>query len=187
VSHCQCWNGRRIWRRSFSRMHPWYREGKASLPSMAYLQRLVVLNGLRDGLSPSRTATQWSMSGKTVQRLKSGILDYPKRVWSRPSLDVAFVAVCDAVLMALKGEGRSPLPRSLSDSASARLTQNLAGSQRGREGLAVSCPIEFRANLRRRAKPGVDLLSAIRIRFLNRPVRRKPPASWQHLRQTVSE
>jgi hypothetical protein len=55
-------------------MHPWYREGKASLPSMAYLQRLAVLNGLRDGLSPSRTATQWSMSGKTVQRLK------PKRV-----------------------------------------------------------------------------------------------------------
>ncbi len=78
------------------------------------------------------------------------------------------MAVCDAVLMALKGEGRSPLPRSLSDSASARLTQNLAGSQRGREGLAVSCPIEFRANLRRRAKPGVDLLSATRIRFLNR-------------------
>jgi hypothetical protein len=86
----------------------------------------------------------------------------------RPHLDVAFVAVCDAVLMALEGEGRSPLPRSLSDSASARLTQNLAGSQRGREGLAVSCPIEFRANLRRRAKPGVDLLSAIRIRLLNR-------------------
>ena len=87
----------------------------------------------------------------------------------RPHLDVAFVAVCDAVLMALEGEGRSPLPRSLSDSASARLTQNIAGSQRGSEGLAVCCPIEFRANLRRRAKPGVDLLSAIRIRPLNLP------------------
>jgi hypothetical protein len=73
--------------------------------------------------------------------------------------------------MALEGEGRSPLPRSLSDSGAARLTQNqtgeiLAGSQRGREGLAVSCPIEFRANLRRRANPGVDLLSAIRLQPL---------------------
>ncbi len=96
-------------------------------------------------------------------------------MWSRPSLDAAFVAVCDAVLMALEGEGRSPLPRSLSDSASARLTQNLARSQRGREGLAVSCPIEFRANLRRRAKPGVDLLSAIRIRLLNRAGPTKAP------------
>ena len=85
------------------------------------------------------------------------------------------MAVCDAVLMALEGEGRSPLPRSLSDSASARLTQNLAGSQRGREGLAVYCPIEFRANLRRRAKPGVDLLSAIRIRLLNRAGPTKAP------------
>ena len=44
----------------------------------------------------------------------------------RPSLDVVFVAVCDAVLRALKGERRSPLPTSLSGSASARLTQNQA-------------------------------------------------------------
>ncbi len=35
------------------------------------LERLAVLNGLRDGLSTSRIAKQWSMSGKTVQRLKS--------------------------------------------------------------------------------------------------------------------
>jgi len=39
----------------------------------------------------------------------------------------------------------------------------------------VSCPIEFRANLRRRAKPGVDLLSATRIRLLNRAGPTKAP------------
>ncbi len=42
----------------------------------------------------------------------------------RPSLDVVFVAVCDAVLRALKGERWSPLPTSPSGSASARLAQN---------------------------------------------------------------
>ncbi len=36
-------------------------------------ERLAVLNGLRDGLSTSRIAKQWSMSGKTFQRLKSRI------------------------------------------------------------------------------------------------------------------
>ncbi len=48
--------------------------------------------------------------------------------WSggRPPLEVDFVAVCDAVLRALKGERRSPLPTSPSGSASARLTQNQA-------------------------------------------------------------
>ena len=42
----------------------------------------------------------------------------------RPFLEVVFVAVCDAVLRALKGERRSPLPTSPSGSASARLAQN---------------------------------------------------------------
>jgi len=36
-------------------------------------ERLAVLKGLRDGLSTSRIAKKWSMSGKTVQRLKSRI------------------------------------------------------------------------------------------------------------------
>ena len=87
------------------------------------LERLAVLNGLRDGLSPSRIAKQWSMPGRTVQRFKGRIYDY-LRPGGRPSLEVAFVAVCDTVLMALKGERRRPLPTSLSGSASARLTQN---------------------------------------------------------------
>ncbi len=39
-------------------------------------------------------------------------------------MGVVFVAVCDAILKALKGERRGPLSTSLSGSASARLTQN---------------------------------------------------------------
>ena len=38
---------------------------------LSQLERLAVLNGLRDGVSTNRIATQWSMSGKTVERLKS--------------------------------------------------------------------------------------------------------------------
>ena len=34
--------------------------------ALSGLERLAILNGIRDGLSPSRIATQWSMPGRTV-------------------------------------------------------------------------------------------------------------------------
>ncbi len=37
---------------------------------MSGLERLAVLNGLRDGLTPIRIAKQLNMSKKTVQRIK---------------------------------------------------------------------------------------------------------------------
>ena len=95
-----------------------------------------------------------------------------------PSLEVAFVAVCDTVLMTLRGERRIPLPTSLSGSASARqlrsrlLRYQLARFQRGREDYAVSCPIVFHACSRRRSKPGVALLSATRVRLSRKPNRK---------------
>jgi hypothetical protein len=52
------------------------------------------------------------------------VLETTLGLGGRPPLDAAFVAVCDTVLMAWKGERRSPLPTLLSDSASARLTQS---------------------------------------------------------------
>ena len=49
--------------------------------ALSGLERLAILNGIRDGLSPSRIATQWSMSSKTVQRFKSWIYDEPLRIF----------------------------------------------------------------------------------------------------------
>ena len=68
------------------------------------------------------------------------VLETTLGLGGRPPLDAAFVAVCDTVLMAWKGERRSPLPTLLSGSASARqlrarpLRYQLAVFLRGREG-----------------------------------------------------
>ncbi len=49
---------------------------------LSRLERLAILNGLRGGLSTSRIATQWSMSDKTVQRLKGRIYAEPLSFYS---------------------------------------------------------------------------------------------------------
>ena len=49
---------------------------------LSRLERLAILNGFRGGLSTSRIATQWSMSDKTVQRLKGRIYAEPLSFYS---------------------------------------------------------------------------------------------------------
>ncbi len=51
------------------------------------------------------------------------VLETTLGLGGRPPLDAAFVAVCDTVLMAWKGERRSPLPTLLSDSAFFRILE----------------------------------------------------------------
>ncbi len=79
---------------------------------------------LKAGLAPfGRIHSVWSDATLTLLP-EILLLETTLGLGGRPSLDVAFVAVCDNVLMALKGERRRPLPTSLSGLASARLTQN---------------------------------------------------------------
>ncbi len=45
------------------------------------LERLAILNGIRDGDGPTRIATQWNISTKTVERVKTKLYDDPLSIF----------------------------------------------------------------------------------------------------------
>ncbi len=45
------------------------------------LERLAILNGIRDGDPPSRIARQWSISTRTVERVKTKLYDDPLSIF----------------------------------------------------------------------------------------------------------
>ncbi len=68
---------------------------------MSGLERLAVLNGLRDSLTPIRIAKQFNMWKKTVQRIKGPLfrellnnpVRYPKCEKGGPITDLPFLGV----------------------------------------------------------------------------------------------
>jgi len=44
---------------------------------LSQLERLAILNGLRDGDAPARIATQYSISTRSVERVKNKLYDNP--------------------------------------------------------------------------------------------------------------
>ena len=45
------------------------------------LERLAILNGIRDGDAPSRIARQWSISTRTVERVKNKLYENPLSIF----------------------------------------------------------------------------------------------------------
>ena len=45
------------------------------------LERLAILNGIGDGDAPARIATQWNISGRTVERVRAKLYDDPLSIF----------------------------------------------------------------------------------------------------------
>ena len=48
---------------------------------LSQLDRLAILNGIRDGDAPSRIAAQWNISTSTIERVKTKLYDDPLSIF----------------------------------------------------------------------------------------------------------
>ena len=48
---------------------------------LSQLDRLAILNGLRDGDAPARIATQWNLSVRTVERVRGSLYEEPLSIF----------------------------------------------------------------------------------------------------------
>ena len=48
---------------------------------LSQLERLAILNGIRDGDAPSRIAAQWNISTSTIERVKTKLYDDPLSIF----------------------------------------------------------------------------------------------------------
>ena len=48
---------------------------------LSQLDRLAILNGIRDGDAPARIATQWNISVRTVERVRGSLYDEPLSIF----------------------------------------------------------------------------------------------------------
>ena len=48
---------------------------------LSQLDRLAILNGIKDGDAPSRIAAQWNISTATIERVKTKLYDNPLSIF----------------------------------------------------------------------------------------------------------